>query len=270
MSEERSPSPSYWSTVPYPVLSSRTLSDKTKLVYGVIASLTQAKDEQGEVVGYCYASNAYLADIMGCGERTITRSIADLVEAGELIVKDVGTNKTACKHQRRIYTLETYARSIVKTGEVASFGEAGIVKNGEAVFNRIDNKRNDIAPISPTGKKDSSPPDENPDKRFEDFWLWYRTVYCADDTSRAGNKGKARKAWHDLAPNDKLIARMGAYLLAEIKTEQHQRGYGIPYASTFLNGVRKGEIDLTVEAAPASKPDTPDQQPRQEAWGWGT
>ena len=217
MSEGQNPSPSYWSTVPYPVLSSRTLSDKTKLVYGVIASLMQEKDEDGAILGYCYASNAYLADIMGCGERTITRSIAELVEAGELIVRHVGTNKMACKHQRRIYTLETYARSIVKSGEVASFDYAGLDKTGEALFNRFDNKRNDNTPITPTEKTES----ENAEKRFEDFWTWYRTVYCADDHNRAGNKAKAKKAWVALKPNRQLIEQ-------------------------------------------------PQEQPRQEAWGWQT
>lgn len=253
---EQNPSPSYWSTVPYPVLSSRTLSDKTKLVYGVIASLiTSGKDEDGNVLGYCYASNAYLADIMGCGERTITRAVAELVEAGELIVRHVGTNETACKHQRRIYTLETYARSLVKSGEVASFDYASLDKTGEALFNRFDNKSHDIPPISPKEKNES----EYAEKRFEDFWAWYRTVYCAADHNRAGNKAKAKKAWMALKPNRQLIDRMGAYLLQQSRTEMHQRGFGIAYASTFLNAVRKKEIDLTPEPTgeiPIAMPDT--------------
>ena len=246
---EQNPSPSYWSTVPYPVLSSRTLSDKTKLVYGVIASLTQAKDEQGEVVGYCYASNAYLADIMGCGERTITRSIADLVEAGELIVKDVGTNKTACKHQRRIYTLETYARSIVKNGKVASFGEAGIVKNGEAVFNRIDKKSNDITPKAPTGGEAESM------LMFDRFWRLY---------PRKVNKQAAQRAWLRLAPDMLLCSEMSLALKRQIASEQWQRDGGryIPYPASWLNG-RRWEDEL-----PPDTPQRPPDEPqREEAFG---
>lgn len=263
MSEGQNQSPSYWSTVPYPVLSSRTLSDKTKLVYGVIASLTQAKDEDGAILGYCYASNAYLADIMGCGERTITRSVSELVEAGELIVRHVGTNKTACKHQRQIYTLETYARSLVKSGEVASFDYAGLDKNGEALINRIDKKRNDDTPKAPKGAA--------AEDRFELFWIFYRDTVCADDHSRAGNKGAARKAWDRLAPDKDLADKLAVYLSAQLRTEMWQRGYGIPYASTLLNRVRRGEVDLTPEEPSGHNPTgrTPDA-PRQEAWGWET
>lgn len=265
MSEGQNPSPSYWSTVPYSVLSSRTLSDKTKLVYGVIASLTQAKDEDGAILGYCYASNAYLADIMGCGERTITRSVAELVEAGELIVRHVGTNKAACKHQRRIYTLETYVRSLVKSGEVASFDYAGLDKNGEALINRIDNKRNDNKPpIIPQGN--------NAADRFEAFWVYYRDTVCADDHSRAGNKAAAQKAWDKLAPGKDLADKLAVYLAAQLRTEMWQRGYGIPYASTLLNRIRRGEVDLTPAETPRQPPASCAQteQPRQEAWGWQT
>lgn len=260
MSEGQNPSPSYWSTVPYPVLSSRTLSDKTKLVYGVIASLTQAKDEDGAILGYCYASNAYLAEIMGCGERTITRSVAELVDAGELIVRHVGTNKTACKHQRRIYTLETYARSIVKSGEVAIFDYAGIDKNGEALINRIDNKRNDNNPPEPpTGGRPAPEPAKWKPERFEAFWAFYR------QNVNDANRSAARKAWDKLKPDDATIDAIALALVTRLRVDDEwRRGIGRPHASTYLNG--RMWLDTPATQTPPAYAPEPQQEEAFGVW----
>ena len=240
--------PGYWSVIPWPVLHSLELSDKTKLVYGVVASLTRARQEDGTIRGYCYASNATLAEIMGCGERTITRAIADLADAGELIVQHVGTPDNRGNRQRRIYTLESYARGIVKTGETASFGETGIDKSGET-FNRIDKKRDNNTPKAPTGG--------DGDVMFERFWHLY---------PRKTNKQAARRAWNKLKPDLLLCSQMSQALKRQIASEQWLRDGGryIPHPSTWLNG-RRWE-DETFDA-PAQRP--PDG-PSQEAWGWQT
>ena len=232
--------PSYWVNIPYPVLQSQQLSDKIKLVYGVIAALTQAKDENDEIVGYCYASNAFLAELMGCGERTITRAITELVKAGELYVQHVGTNQQSCNHQRRIYTLETYARSLVKTGEAASFGEAGLAKFGEAVFNRFDKESKNIPPISPKGD------DAELDLMFARFWKLY---------PRKTNKQAARRAWYKLKPDLLLCSRMSQALKAQMRSDAWRRDNGryIPHPSTWLNG-RRWEDEITPAQPAAARP----------------
>jgi hypothetical protein len=232
---------SFWSVIPWPVLHSQALSDKTKLIYGVIASLTQARDDDGKVRGYCFASNAYLASVMGCGERTITRSIAELVDAGELIVQHVGVCDKKGNRMRRIYTLETYARGIVKTGETANFGDTGIVKTGETVINRFDNRSHDIPPISPPqGDGAEKKIEAEREMLFNRFWACY---------PRKVGKQEARKAWDKLKPDLILCSQMSRALKAQMQSEQWTRDGGryIPHPSTWLNG-RRWE-DETPEAS---------------------
>lgn len=240
--------PGYWSVIPWPVLHAANLSDKTKLVYGVISSLTRARDENGEVRGYCFASNATLAEIMGCGERTITRAVADLIDAGELVVEHVGTAQNIGNRQRRIFTIETYARSIAKTGETASFGDTGIVKSGETVFNRIDNKSPDT-PKAPKGGES--------DVMFDRFWRAY---------PRKVNKQAARRAWEKLKPDLLLCTQMSIALKEQINSDAWQREGGrfIPHPSTWLNG-KRWEDELPPEMPQRSPADT-----CQEGWGWQT
>ena len=245
--------PSYFSVIPYPVLASQALRDKTKLVYGLIASLAE-KD------GYCWASNGKLARIMCCGERTISRAISELTEAGELVVRDVGDGEKLGNRERRIYTKETAVRSLAQIGSPAKMGEASHAKMGEAVFNRYDNKR-PIPPIVPQV--------DETDERFDGFWIFYRDVVCKDDHARAGNKAAAKRAWAKLKPDKKLADRIAIYLAAQVKTEMWQRGYGIPYASTLLNRIFRKEVDLTpVEPSATHAPAASAyEEPREEAFG---
>ena len=126
----------------------------------------------------------------------------------------------------------------------------------------IKNNNKKKTPIAPKGD----------DARFEKFWRTYRDVYCAADHSRAGDKTKARKAWSKLQLDDALAAKLWAYLKAQMQTDLHRRGFGIQYASTFLNAVARNEIDLTpVDASPAapaafSQRAAP-EEPQEEAFG---
>lgn len=247
--------PAYFSWIPAPVLASQSISDKGKLLYGLISGLV--KD-----LGYCYASNAYFAGVLKCGVRTITRLLRELVDAGEIIIDDVPDGKFDGNRQRRIYTRETASRSIDKIGRAASFGEASIDKNGEAL-NMYD-KKVKITPYSPPeGGKRAEP--WKPD-RFESFWRFYRTDFCGADHNRAGTKAAAAKAWTKLKPTDEQIAALGLYLSATKRTQQWRDGVGIPYASTLLNRVRRGDIDISElpeDVAPDSARSADDAAPRR-------
>lgn len=135
---------------------------------------------------------------------------------------------------------------------------------------------NNIPPIIPQrgkrGRKKAKKAEEPwLPERFEAFWQFYRDKYCVADHSRAGNKGRAETAWNKLKPDKALIGRMGAYLLAEMATETWARGIGIPYASTFLNSIAKGELDLTPAEASPTHPAVPAastyEEPQEEAFG---
>jgi DNA-binding Lrp family transcriptional regulator len=83
---------SFWCIITAPVLYSKELSDKSKILYGVISNLTKQK-------GYCYAHNSTLAEELGWSERTIQYSIKELEDAGfisreiEFIDKQVSGRK---------------------------------------------------------------------------------------------------------------------------------------------------------------------------------
>jgi hypothetical protein len=66
---------SFWCIITAPVLYCKEISDKSKILYGVISNLTKQK-------GYCYAHNATLAEELGWGERTVQDCIKQLIDAG--------------------------------------------------------------------------------------------------------------------------------------------------------------------------------------------
>ena len=83
---------SFWSIITAPVLYHKELSDKSKILFGVISNLTKQK-------GYCYAHNSTLAEELGWGERTVQDCIKQLETAGfvkrisELVEKNVSVRK---------------------------------------------------------------------------------------------------------------------------------------------------------------------------------
>ena len=74
-------------------------------------------------------------------------------------------------------------------------------------------------------------------ERFAAFWQFYRTHF------RGESKQAAARAWDKLKPDSELIAVMGRALQRQLKTEEHRRGIGIPYAATWLNQ-RRWEDDI--------------------------
>lgn len=67
----------YFVVITAKVLLDKTLSDKQKLLIGLISNLSNER-------GYCFASNKYLADSLCCSESTIRQHIQDLEEANYL------------------------------------------------------------------------------------------------------------------------------------------------------------------------------------------
>ena len=85
-------------------------------------------------------------------------------------------------------------------------------------------------------------PDWKPE-RFEGFWAYY---------PRGENRMGAVRAWDKLKPDDALIETIGRALQTLKASEAWREGYGIPYASTFLNQ-RRWE-DAAAKRPPAHSP----------------
>lgn len=89
-------------------------------------------------------------------------------------------------------------------------------------------------------------------ERFDAFWEFYRT-HCRGESKQA-----ARRAWNHLQPDDDLIARIGQALRQQLRTDEWQRGIGIPYASTYLNQRRWEESVGAVRRRAAPVEEAPD------------
>ena len=115
--------PAYFAIIPGPLLDCQEIPASAKLLYASITSLTDAR-------GYCWASNRYLAERFRWGERTVTRLIAQLQEAGFLsIVMD--KNKETGQMERRIYIGQIASRGVAKIGEGSQKWLGGVAKTGE-------------------------------------------------------------------------------------------------------------------------------------------
>ena len=64
-----------FSIIPVAILEHKDLTDKAKLLYAQISSLTDKE-------GYCWATNKYLAEKHGCTSRAIQMRLSELAEHG--------------------------------------------------------------------------------------------------------------------------------------------------------------------------------------------
>ena len=76
-----------------PVFYNKAFSDKTKLLYGLLAAMTQAPRY------YAFAKNSTLMRFLDCSERTLQRCLSDLEKAGELTIENGDGGRTL----RKIY-----------------------------------------------------------------------------------------------------------------------------------------------------------------------
>lgn len=223
---DRPTAPAFFAIITGPVLDDRVLSDSAKLLYGRITSLTDRE-------GYCWATNKALSDLTGYGERTISRLVAQLEERGHIWAQTVSA-PTKGGRERRIYIGTRAARGVDKIGETCQNWRDGIAKIGETSLIGMNNKQEYTPPYNPPkgrkrrGHETKYAPDWKPE-RFAGFWAYY---------PRQENPQGAVAAWDKLKPSDELIDTIARALEKLKATDGWQRGIGIPYAATFLNGER--------------------------------
>ena len=232
----------YLAMIPAHIRYDERLSQTAKLLYAELTSLLGAD-------GYCWATNQYFADLYGISTRSVSRHLKLLESCGYIRTEMAANGKGS---ERRIYA------GIFPQGQEAGVGIDNSVytpldnsvhtpvDNSVQTPTKVDilNKPDNITPIPPQGagerkaqkrtRKAKAVPDWKPE-RFEGFWKFY---------PRGEARAKAVAAWDRLRPDDELIAAMGIALKAQMAGEDWQRGIGIPYASTWLNG-RRWEDDMS-------------------------
>lgn len=185
--------------------------------------------------------------------RQLERVIANLKDQGALLTGNYNGDKT---NRTVWYALSDSVLEMYKIAPpISPNGEMDITKKGgpyhqtgkcnkDTVTNQLY-----IPPIVPqegTGDKGTQErrrratkesPDWMPDK-FAAFWEYYRTH------ARKENKQGAIRAWDKLKPDEALQAVMGKALAIQVASNMWQRGVGIPYASTWLNGRRWEEVTV--------------------------
>lgn len=240
--------PNYYAVIPAPVRYDKELRPNAKLLYGELSALTVAK-------GYCWANNAYFAELFGLSKKTVGELIAQLAERGYIrteVVRDEETNEVI---ERRIWIAELSCSCAdpVEPQEEPAKEESGEgspensestpPKNLEENNTSKNNTRNNIPPISPKGDASKRKGKEHylPDV-FAKVYKFYPR-----HTARAA----AQKAWDKLKADEATTkAICGALRLQRTywlvtKTPKDK----IPHLSTWLNG-RRWEDDPAEYAVP--------------------
>lgn len=234
--------PGYWAVLPAQVRYDPQIPPNAKLLYAEISSLTDAR-------GYCYAANAYFEQLYELSERTISRLIRTLAEAGYIRVEDDGGGKDRRKIYAGVNPLAVPPGNLDKNVYTPRQNcRGGIDKN--VYQNKKENRKEDQSPQKPPeGAGADYVPKEAPDwkpERFAAFWKFYPL-----HTS----KQAAIRAWDKLKPSDELLAVIGKALRRQIAEKQARGEEWKIYASTYLNGARWTDEDAaarqgrTVEAA---------------------
>lgn len=83
----------YWSVLPADVRRDRRLPDRAKLLYAELTGLVQRD-------GYCWATDEYLAELLDCSAKTVSRSLKQLRELGYIQVE---RTSNATGTERHIY-----------------------------------------------------------------------------------------------------------------------------------------------------------------------
>lgn len=264
---KESPKPGYWAVLPAKVRYDETLRPNAKLLYAEITALS-------EKTGFCWAKNSYFAELFGLAERTVSDLIGTLEARGYISVEVINDGGTV---ERRIYTdrpPRAIDKHIAKNSYVQSdqelspkmskngcqddhIADFGYVPGSQKLLPQVakncyqNNMNNNIPPIVPQGgrrsktSKAKSQPDYKPD-RFLKLWDFY-------PHKKRGHKSRAVAAWERLHPEDKLIDQIARALVIQLKSEEWQRGIGIPHLSTYLNGAYWEDAE-DLAAAPGASP----------------
>ena len=242
--------PSYYAVIPASVRYDPELRPNAKLLYGELSALAVAE-------GYCWATNAYFAELFGLSPKTVAELIRQLAERGHVRVEVVRDPESNEVQARKIWIAGPSGAALTPSPEKS--GEGSPEKSGDPPpKNRGENNTSRsntsiIPPYSPpkgdgvrAKRSRQDGPKEAPDwkpERFAKFWAYY---------PRGENKQRAIRAWDKLRPSDELIDAMARALARQMASEEWQRGIGIPHASSWINGRRWEDEDRAKPARPSA------------------
>jgi len=223
--------PGYTALLPPRVRYDRELPAAAKLLFAEISAMT-------DVTGFCWATNGYLARLLGISKDRAARLIG-LLEAGGYVATEVVRDEKNAVKERRIFVsdlgLSRLPPPVKNTGRgpVKNTGSPP-GKNTEENDTRLEH----TPPYSPPrGTRRRNEHKDAPDWMPEDFarlWLWYPTGDKAMHPKR-GNRQKAIRAWDKLHPSEELIDVIAHALGRQAESEEWREGVGIPHLSTWLN-----------------------------------
>lgn len=232
--------PAYWAVLPAQVRYDAQLPAAAKLIYAEISALT-------EKTGFCFASNEYLTSLFQISERTLQRHLNALRDRGYIQITD-GDGGAG---RRKIYAGVNPLANPDKNDGVTPTKLSPNPDKNVTHINKSINREDQDPPIVPQrGTRRAEIPDYEPEW-FEAFWKAFPPM----SGGRKPAKARARAAWNKLRPDRSTVEQMATALRRQKKSEQWQRGIGIPYASTWLNG-RLWEEDF-IEPEKVPEQDTP-------------
>lgn len=258
-----------YSVIPARVMDDCALRPNAKLLYGELSSLAQAE-------GYCWASNAYLAERLNVAAKTAEALLKQLKERGHITLEVVRDKSTKEVIQRKIWICGPPGSCIPSPIEgdpplknegtsPQNIGDPPL-KNEEIIIQ--DNNTSNITPQSPPEgggpgrkkRKQKSEPTWQPE-RFRGFWAAY---------PRDENRAKAVEQW-DALPRDKslmdkhggdedgLLREIALGLKRHLECPDWKEGRGIPHAFRWLRDRRWTE---KIKPLPASASAAPPEPPK--------
>ena len=225
----------FYAVISAPVLNDKELNPRQKLLYGVITSMTGKN-------GWCWPTNAYLSEVIGCNKSTISLDLKQLEERG-YIGTMIHLKPSGEFDYRAITPLTERAYSpSVNSGPIIQNDKDPFGNSKDPFGNSKGNKEVNIhiekePPIVPQRGRSREP---NLDG-FDEFWKTY---------PRKDNKATAQKAWSKLKDAERVaaFAALPIHIAHKFKDPTF-----IPYGATWLNQ-RRWEDE--VEQKP-SQPEPP-------------
>lgn len=225
--------------LPNQLLRDKSLSLTARGLFAVMASYPEDWE---------YSVRGLAADV-GCGRDMIRSALQNLEKSGYLLREQA--HAKSGKFAGNLFILYDE-----KISPLPGFPAPGnpLPENPTQQNKDITKERITNPPISPQGgrRAHKDAPDWKPD-RFAGFWGFYPPKGRKDQQA-------AIRAWDKLRPDDALIAAIGRALRMLKASEDWQRGVGIPYAATFLNGERWHDADSLPEVHASSG--------SEEVYGW--
>ena len=220
--------PGYTAVLPPQVRYDRKLSQTAKLLFCEIMAMTDVK-------GYCWATNRYLAGLMGITKDRAGRLVSELAEHGYVTVEVIRSEAGAVTERHLTVT----ALAMAALPPIGKNTDTPHGKNADTPIGKNTEENNnhlELTPYSPpkgTRGREHKKTAEWKSEAFEKLWAWY-----PGDPGRHGKRGnrqRAIRAWDKLMPSDHQISVMAEALARQAKSEEWREGIGIPHLSTYLN-----------------------------------